>query len=53
MEQCMPTTQMNPQTPDNEVARLLRNEWEFHLKNPELFIMWAGYAYAILIPFTK
>lgn len=22
MEQCMPTTQMNPQTPDNEVARL-------------------------------
>jgi hypothetical protein len=31
----------------------LKDEWEFHKRNPKLFIMWAVYILAFNILFTK
>jgi len=27
----------------------MSEEWQFHRRNPELFIMWASYLYAIIL----
>jgi hypothetical protein len=32
-----------------EYKEHMREEWEFHKRNPELFFVWAAYATAIII----
>lgn len=36
-----------------EYLSYLKEDWDFHKRNPELFVVWAVYLYALYLAFTE